>query len=59
MFELQGTHQIDVDSKAQGTHCGLLPIGQPCNHVTTTGLKWNVCESSLYNICFVVSLFYW
>ena len=27
--------------------CGLLPIGRQCEHVTTTGLRWNLNEGKL------------
>ncbi|KAK2175866.1 hypothetical protein NP493_702g05037 [Ridgeia piscesae] len=42
-----GSHQIDVNSKSRGVHCGLVPIGHPCNHVTTTGFRWNLSNQTL------------
>lgn len=43
----EGSHQIDVNSKSRGVHCGLIPIGQPCSHVTTTGFRWNLSDQTL------------
>ena len=52
-----GTHTIDLqsneatnlesnkDANLEDCHCGLIPIGEPCTNVKTSGLKWDLCGS--------------
>ncbi|KNA20522.1 hypothetical protein SOVF_051370 isoform B [Spinacia oleracea] len=40
-------HEIQIQSSVVGPHCGLLPMGQPAFHTTTSGLKWNLDDTEM------------
>lgn len=37
-----GLHTIIPVNEMEGKKCGILPLGEKVNKVTTTGLKWNL-----------------
>jgi thiamine pyrophosphokinase len=43
----RGKNVIEVSSPLCGKWCGLIPVGHPANHVTTTGLVYNLSDDPL------------
>lgn len=41
------THDIHIERSVEGPHCGLIPIGAPSTSTTTTGLQWNLDNTSM------------
>ena len=51
---LPGRHKIDLTSDSNSNiqdletyNCGLIPLGEPCNNVITSGLKWNLSKGQI------------
>jgi len=42
-----GFSVINVDRALCGHWCSLVPIGMPCQHVTTTGLQYNLSDGAM------------
>jgi len=42
-----GVHQIVIESGWEGPTCGLIPLGERCRQVRTSGLRWNLDGSTL------------
>jgi len=48
MFVLApGEHKIFVHGYSSEPHCGLIPIGAMCRSISTTGLKYNMTDTSM------------
>lgn len=39
---LPGKNVLNNDLEIQGPTCGVIPLGEPCQKITTKGLKWNL-----------------
>ncbi|KAM3354027.1 hypothetical protein ACQJBY_024940 [Aegilops geniculata] len=41
------SHEIHIERSVEGPHCGLIPMGAPSSSSTTTGLRWNLDNTSM------------
>uniref|UniRef100_A0A0D9V9W6 Thiamine pyrophosphokinase n=1 Tax=Leersia perrieri TaxID=77586 RepID=A0A0D9V9W6_9ORYZ len=41
------SHEIHIERSIEGPHCGLIPMGAPSASTTTTGLRWNLDNTSM------------
>lgn len=46
----KGKHKIHIPDVLRRNHtwCALLPVGEPCTDVSTSGLKWNLSTTFKY-----------
>lgn len=42
-----GKSVIHADTGLENKWCGLIPVGRRCDHVTTSGLKWNLEDQAM------------
>merc|ERR1712232_1360239 len=48
MFLLHpGEHNILVPNYVLAPHCGLVPIGEACKTISTSGLQWDMTDASM------------
>ncbi|XP_020250472.1 thiamine pyrophosphokinase 1-like isoform X2 [Asparagus officinalis] len=40
-------HKICIQPSVEGPNCGLFPLGTPSSSTTTTGLQWNLTNTSM------------
>merc|ERR1712176_487993 len=42
-----GEHQLPVPHASQAPHSGLVPLGSPCDAISTRGLRWNMTDTKM------------